>query len=81
MNSIPEPPADPIVDVAEMTLRAFGTDLDRVTAQQLLKMWRHYRRLTPEQAEAVVLRFPEYPYRVPLGEGNTGPGGPLGGVS
>lgn len=52
------PGHDPVVIKAYAALTAFGDLLDSVTAARLLPMWRHYKQLSPEQAAAVVARFP-----------------------
>jgi hypothetical protein len=71
---------NPIVDMAEQALRAFGDDLTREQARRLLMNWRHTGELSPRERQAVLVRFPhelDGPVQVELGEGNSGPGGAL----
>jgi hypothetical protein len=46
-----------IADVAVAALIAFGGDLRRERAAMVLKMWRYYTDLTPEDVDAVLAHF------------------------
>ncbi len=48
----------PLVAVAEMALRAFGS-IDRNTARMLLHHWRWTPELSPREIVAVLDRFPD----------------------
>jgi hypothetical protein len=51
------PASDPAVTAAVNALRAFGDDIDRDTAEQLLIMWRHTPELTDRERAAVLAQF------------------------
>jgi hypothetical protein len=80
--TVPNGPS--IIDAAEAYLRAFEAE-NRVYAERALELWSRYDELTPEQRAEVLDRIehveaepkPGYPFRFPLGDGNSGPGGPL----
>lgn len=78
---------NPVVAAAEQAVRRFG-DVTREQAAELLCMWRHTPELSDRERAAVLARFASdparvdldnnpYPHVVPLGEGNSGPGGEL----
>lgn len=49
---------DPTVGEAVSALRAFGGEMSRATARQLLPMWRGWPEFTPRAMTATLRRFP-----------------------
>jgi hypothetical protein len=55
-----------VIDIAENALRAFGHDIDAVTAAKLLPMWRYTSELSDRERRAVLARFVPEPEAGPL---------------
>jgi len=57
VSTVPTPEPS-VVARAVVALTAFSDDLDRETAAKLIRMWRHFRDLTPADLEEVLRHFP-----------------------
>lgn len=86
-ESRPEHDENPVIEAAITALDAFGGELTRTTAAELLAMWSHASDLTGREIEAVLSHYPadEMPERHRIaddaddehGAGASGPGWPL----